>query len=107
MNINLNKEKLTAYVLGELDGPELAAVEQALADDEKAREQVEEIRAAAEITRELFAGAPELTLSSGQRETIASRAAEAEEDEGAEVVSLHPERSRWSHWPCCAPPPSS
>ena len=89
MNIKLDKEKLTAYVLGELGQGERAEVEKALADDETARRQVEEIRAAAEITRELFAGAPELTLSNGQREAIASRAVEAGEDEGvAKVLPL-------------------
>ncbi len=100
MNIKLNKEKLTAYVLGELDEVERAAVEQALAGDESARKQVEEIRAAAEIARELFAGAPELTLSRSQRETIASRAAEADEDEGvAEVVPLKTKPDRRFNWP--------
>ncbi len=99
MNIKLDKEKLTAYVLGELDQQERAEVEQALADDEGARDQVDQIRAAAEITRELFAGAPELTLNDNQRETIASQAAAAEEDEGAEVVSLHPEPTRRFGWP--------
>jgi len=98
MNSKIDREKLTAYVLGELDEQERKNVKAALAADEALRKEVDEIRAAADLTRELFAGAPELSLSDEQRETIASRAAEAGGGQGADVVELK-KPARRLNWP--------
>ena len=49
--INPDDPKWTAYVLGELDGPERAAVELELENSEEARMLVEELRFAADLTK--------------------------------------------------------
>ena len=83
MNTRLNKEKLTAYVLGELEPDERAAMEQALRSDEQARREVEEIRAAAALMQKAFDPESEISLTDEQRETIRRLA-----EEGGEADSM-------------------
>jgi len=99
MNSKIDKEKLTAWALGELDEQERLEVEKALAADDELRAEAEEIRAAAALTRDLFSEAPELTLSDNQREIIESRAAEVNGKDGDTVVPMRPKRSRLLGWP--------
>lgn len=75
MNEKLNDEKLTAYVLGELDAKEAAAVERALAGDEAARLAVAELRAVARLAGDALQGEAREVLSETQRAEIAARAA--------------------------------
>jgi Ca-activated chloride channel family protein len=99
MNSKIDKERLTAWALGELDERERLEVEDALAADEGFRREAEEIRAAAELTRDLFSGAPELTLSDNQREVIENRAAAADGGENGSVVPMTAKRGRLLNWP--------
>jgi Ca-activated chloride channel family protein len=73
--INPDDPKWTAYVLGELDGPERAAVELELENSEEARMLVEELRFAADLTKsELREALPPLHLTREQRENIQASA---------------------------------
>jgi Ca-activated chloride channel family protein len=73
--INPDDPKWTAYVLGELDGQERAAVELELKNSEEARMLVEELRFAADLTKsELREALPPLHLTREQREKIQSSA---------------------------------
>ncbi len=76
MTIQLNDEKLTAYVLGELDSDEHAAVEAALENDEAARQTVADLEALALLASEALADEPIAALSDQQREAIEERATE-------------------------------
>ncbi|MGI8783908.1 MAG: YfbK domain-containing protein [Acidobacteriota bacterium] len=62
--------KLTAYVLGELDPAERAALEAELETSAEARRQLEEIRRAVGVLREAVAVAGPAALRSEQREAI-------------------------------------
>ena len=73
--INPDDPKWTAYVLGELDGQERAAVELELENSEEARMLVEELRFAADLTKsELREALPPLHLTREQRENIQASA---------------------------------
>src|SRR5262245_7247433 len=69
--INPEDPKWTAYVLGELDDAERAAVELELEASEEARMLVEELRFAAQLTKtELREAVPVTPLTEQQREAI-------------------------------------
>jgi Ca-activated chloride channel family protein len=70
MNIQLDDPRLTAYALNELEGSEREKFEALLKDDQEAREEVENIRAAAQLIADQFAREPEESLSQEQRENI-------------------------------------
>jgi Ca-activated chloride channel family protein len=73
--INPDDPKWTAYVLGELDGQERAAVELELENSEEARMLIEELRFAADLTKsELREALPPLHLTREQRENIQASA---------------------------------
>ncbi|MBW3541632.1 MAG: von Willebrand factor type A domain-containing protein [Planctomycetes bacterium] len=67
--------RLTAYVLGELDAPERAAVEQQLARCEATRGAVAEIRETMRLVTESLHGEPAAELSASQRARIETLAA--------------------------------
>ena len=77
MTTQLTDEKLTAYVLGELETEEHAAVEAALKNDEVAREAVAELEAVALLASEALADEPIAALTDEQRGAIEDRAASA------------------------------
>ena len=66
MNTALSHETLTAYILGELTGEELRAVEKALEEDSEARAAAEELRGTARQVQSAFAQEPVLALRSEQ-----------------------------------------
>jgi Ca-activated chloride channel family protein len=74
MKPEMNDEKLTAYVLGELEQDERRAVEEALETDESARRTVAELRATARLAEEALAGGEPQALTDAQREEIERRA---------------------------------
>ena len=74
MTIHPEDPRLTAYVLGELEEPERAAVEAALAEDGAARRAVEEIRAAARLLEEELKKEAAPALTESQRRRIEQRA---------------------------------
>ena len=61
---------LTAYAVGELAGPDLAAVEARLADEPEAQRQLDEIRQVADLLRGEFQGETAPHLIDSQREAI-------------------------------------
>ena len=76
MTYDIDNEKLTAYVLGELEEAERKAVEKALESDETLRQRVAELRAAAKLAAEALKSEPAHALTDSQRETIVGRAEE-------------------------------
>ncbi len=77
MNTSIDREKLTAYVLGELDAAERPVVEAALAADEALRALAEELRTAALWTQDVFAQEPSLSLEAEQRVRVQQQAERA------------------------------
>lgn len=87
--INPEDPKWTAYVLGELDDAERAAIELELEASEEARILVEELRFAAQLTKtELREAVSVVPLSDEQRETIR-----------ASAESMVPQPRRWFQMP--------
>jgi Ca-activated chloride channel homolog len=74
MKINPNDPKWTAYVLGELDDRERAAVEQSLESSEEARVLVGELRVAASMLKDELVAQSPATLNDGQRAAIQAAA---------------------------------
>ncbi|HUT92281.1 MAG TPA: hypothetical protein VMY37_22490 [Thermoguttaceae bacterium] len=76
MTLDLNDPKLTAYVLGELDDADRAAVEKALESSPELRRAVEEIRRTANFLTEHLQSEPTPTLTPDQREAILQQSEE-------------------------------
>lgn len=74
MTYDIDNEKLTAYVLGELNEAERKAVEKLLEKDATLRQTVAELRATAKLAAEALKTEPAHALTEGQRETISKRA---------------------------------
>ncbi len=74
MKPEMNDEKLTAYVLGELGEDERRAVEEALETDEIAERTVAELRTTARLAEEALASAQPQALTQAQREEIEKHA---------------------------------
>lgn len=74
MTIRLDDEKLTAYVLGELDDAERKTVEKALETDAQAQHTVAELRATVKFATEALKAEAPATLNAEQRAAIAGRA---------------------------------
>ena len=70
MKIDPNDPRLTAYVLGELDAAEREAIEKQLAECEKSREYVEQLRATTQMLAKELAGEPAPALSVEQRQAV-------------------------------------
>jgi len=70
MTLDPNDPKLTAYVLGELDDADRAAVDEALADSPELREAVEAIRHTTDLLAEHLQAEPTPALTPEQREAI-------------------------------------
>ena len=85
MRLKLNDEKLTAYVLGELDAAECEAVEKALKGNEAAQRAVAELRGVAKLAEAVFECQPVDALTEAQRAAIISRAKEAQQGEAQAV----------------------
>jgi len=77
MTLDIDKEKLVAYVLGELDETERDAVEKALEEDEALRATVAELRATANLAAKALEAEPAHELTDSQWATITSRAEKA------------------------------
>lgn len=73
MKFSPDDPKLTAYVLGELNQAEAAAIEQELKNSPALRQAFEEIRATAEFLKTEFAAEGKLSLSEQQKQTIAAK----------------------------------
>lgn len=82
MSVNLNDPKLTAYALGELDGPELREMEELVNKSEEARKYVQEVRQTAEMLQSELKSEPQPSLDDAQRAKVIGRA----------------DRSSWSLW---------
>src|SRR5215475_3041041 len=70
MSIDRDNPKWTAYVLGELDASERAALESELESSEEAREFVQELRLAASMMKDGLAVHADATLTPEQRFSI-------------------------------------
>src|SRR5262249_29861786 len=70
MSIDRDNPKWTAYVLGELDASERAALESELESSEEAREFVQELRVAALMMKDGLAAHADATLTPEQRFSI-------------------------------------
>src|SRR5215813_8630235 len=70
MSIDRDNPKWTAYVLGELDASERAALESELESSEEAREFVQELRLAASMMKDGLAVHADVTLTPEQRFSI-------------------------------------
>src|SRR5262249_61716578 len=70
MSIDRDNPKWTAYVLGELDASERAALELELESSEEAREFVQELRLAASMMKDGLAVHADATLTPEQRFSI-------------------------------------
>lgn len=74
MTIDPDDPRLTAYALGELDAAERQAIEAALAQDERARHVVDEVRALARLLSDQLHTEPRIGLTEAQRSSILARA---------------------------------
>jgi hypothetical protein len=74
MTFDIDKEKLAAYVLGELDETEREAVEKALEADKSLRATVAELRATANLAAKALQAEPAHELTDSQRAAISKRA---------------------------------
>ena len=99
MTYDIDNEKLTAYVLGELDESEREAVEKALESDETLRQTVAELRATAKLAAEVLKTEPAHALTDNQRETIGER---AEASSGGAARARRVSRLRWQVAATCA-----
>jgi hypothetical protein len=88
---------LTAYVLGELDGAERAALEVRLTSDHAALRQVEEIRATAKWVSAELAAETAPGLSDLQHAAIERRLAQAGRPDRS-PLQLRPVRRNWAFW---------
>ena len=70
MKINPNDPKWTAYVLGELDGEDRAAIERLLESSDEARALVEELRMATTVLKDELTAQIPVTLNADQRSAI-------------------------------------
>ena len=70
MNTQLDKDKLTAYVLGELGPVEHGEIARLVAEDPETRALVDEIRNTVTITAEWFQAEPALDLGDTRRQAI-------------------------------------
>ena len=97
MRIDLTDEKLTAYVLGELNENERWAVEHALEDDEQARRTVAELRATVALASEALDVEPAAGLTDEQRTAIARSAEAAGEgdEDGVIPIERRPGKRGW------------
>ncbi len=77
MTFDIDKEKLVAYVLGELDETEREAVEKAVEEDESLRATVAELRATANLAVKALQAEPAHELTRAQRAAISKRAEKA------------------------------
>lgn len=79
MTHNIDNEKLVAYVLGELDEAERAAIEKRLATDNELQEAVAGLRTTAKLAKQALqhAPGPVASLSRDQRAAIQARAQES------------------------------
>jgi hypothetical protein len=75
MTLRENDPRLTAYALGELDEAERREVEALLADDEQARQAVEEIRHLAGMLTDELAAEPAPKLTGKQRQGVLAASA--------------------------------
>jgi Ca-activated chloride channel family protein len=94
MRLKLNDEKLTAYVLGELDAAECEAVEKALEGNEAAQRAVAELRGVAKLAEAVFECQPVDALTEAQRAAIISRAKEAQQGEAQAVPGTFSKRPK-------------
>ncbi len=70
MKINPNDPKWTAYVLGELDGEDRAAIERLLESSGEARALVEELRMATTVLKDELTAQMPVTMNADQRSAI-------------------------------------
>ena len=94
MSIEHDDTRLTDYVLGELDGSELAAFEAELAGSTDLRRAVDETRAAVEALTGALAAEPSVTLSDAQRAAVLTEAKSVDGPGQAEVAALSAGRPR-------------
>src|SRR4051812_35741905 len=93
MHSDTDEARLTAYVLGELDAPETAALEAELLLSDAARREVEDIRRITVSLREALASsAAGPALTDSQRERIESEAARVSAPSAPRPHSPVPER---------------
>ncbi len=99
MTIQLTDEKLTAYVLGELESDERAAVEAALENDEGARQTVSELESVAALATEVLADEPVSSLTDEQRDAIEARAGKVADlrpgEQASARTAVPPSERRW------------
>ncbi|HVX15685.1 MAG TPA: von Willebrand factor type A domain-containing protein [Pirellulales bacterium] len=88
----LAEARLTAYVLGELDADDRAAVEKALAESESARQQLGAIRRSVELVTGALASEPGVELPIGQRQRLIDRV--VGEPREADIVPRFSKESR-------------
>ncbi|MBI2433003.1 MAG: DUF4349 domain-containing protein [Candidatus Hydrogenedentes bacterium] len=74
MNPTLDKEKLTAYVLGELDENETERVVGIIQESRALRLQADELMKTASLAQEVYAAEPALVLQESRRDSILQRA---------------------------------
>ncbi len=86
MKYELTDEKLTAYVLGEIDEAGRKAIEKLLETDEAARQTVSELRATAAIATEAFQTEAVPSLSDNQRQSVRKMAEKAPDEAIEEPV---------------------
>ncbi|HIJ65417.1 MAG TPA: DUF3520 domain-containing protein [Candidatus Hydrogenedentes bacterium] len=92
MTMKLDNEKLTAYVLGELDEKERQAVEKALETDQQALQIVTELRATAKFATEALKAEVPAALTDEQRNAVRDKAAAGAQR--AEVMELRLRKPR-------------
>jgi anti-sigma factor RsiW len=99
MSIDRDNPKWTAYVLGELEAGERAALESELESSEEAREFVQELRLAASMMKDGLALHANATLTPEQRFSIQAASSARPAKPWFERPSHGP--GDWRQPPCC------
>ena len=88
MTPKLDIERLTAYVLDELNEPDRQALDKALVDDPAAQAVVAELRGTAQLSRETRDFEPTAALSEEQRAAIVAQAKDAGSKKAKRVLPM-------------------
>jgi Ca-activated chloride channel family protein len=100
MKIDPDDPNLTAYALGELDGPAHAEIERTMPESAECRHAIEEIQQAAALLSQELGQESALSLSETQRRTIneAANAEGMDTEQGAETEPQTVVRGPWSRF---------
>lgn len=98
MSNKIDNEKLTAFILGELDETRLNEIAQKVHSGPELERLAQELREVASLTREVYASEPDLQLDATQREQVMQEAVVEPMKAKPRRARTKRQRSGWSFW---------